>query len=306
MRQRNIQIIGAGSWGTALAVALSAKHRIELYTSNIEVAAKINSTRNSTKHRSITLNDNITAITEIQRNCDYLIIAIPSHLIMGFIEKHLDIIRSSGNLIIASKGMNPEKSELFSDSLARLSLDPCFLSGPNFAHEVANGLTSFSNIAGSLKQAKLISSELSTDNFILEPISDYISVQIAGCYKNILAIYSGYITSLGLGENYRAAICAKAFTELRSIFKDFGGVEESLYSYAAIGDIMLTCFSEHSRNFQMGVNLAKENNIYPAKYIEGITSCKSLYKMLEARGLKYEILSKTYELIRNFELGDYQ
>jgi glycerol-3-phosphate dehydrogenase (NAD(P)+) len=300
--QKNIQIIGAGSWGTALAIAFASRHNVIIHTRNEKKAQSINFDNISPDFADFSLPQNIIASTKIIHNQDFLVIAIPSLFVAEFVLNNLEAIKSQKNIIIASKGMNHSKPELFSDFFKSVSIEPIFISGANFASEISKSLPTYTNVASENYQKTLeISNELTSKNFVLSPISDYISLQVCGCYKNIIAIYSGYIIAKGLGENFRASICTKAIEELKNICIFLGGGIDAIYSYAGIGDIMLSCFSDKSRNFKLGMNIA--NSVYTNHNhsIEGVMSVKSLYKLLGNESKKFEILKEVYNIIQNYE-----
>jgi glycerol-3-phosphate dehydrogenase (NAD(P)+) len=294
-----IQVIGSGSWGTSLSIALSQKFDVVISSIDNEIVSSINSKNVSPIFPEIKLPANISSVIGIQPDFKYCILVIPSHFIPKFVIENLDTLKSQENLIIASKGMNHEKPELFSDFFESHSIEASFLSGPNFADEIARNLPAYANLAGKNYNKVLgLSNALSSNNFMLSPTDDYKSVQISGCYKNILAIYCGYIIGKGYGENYRAAICTKAIGELKNICVSLGTSSEAIYSYAGIGDIMLTCFSNKSRNFRMGDKLANSLPVNSEECIEGIMSTKSLYKLLGDDVNKFEIISEVHKLIK--------
>lgn len=292
MSNKKIQIIGAGTFGTALSQRFSKKFDVSLVCRNQKIIDEINLEHISSKFNNFKLNTSIKAIEKIESDADYTFICTRSIDVPSLVESNIQDFLELKNLIIACKGMEHEGIQLFSEYFNQLSIVSYFLSGPNFANEIIQGLPFASDLGGRNKDdlAK-IAKDLSCDGCFLNPTTDYLTLQISGCYKNALAIYSGYIIGRGLGENYRAQICTEAIKELHEISKLFGGDGSSLYSYSGIGDIMLSCFSTGSRNFMLGVNIGLGKKIEYNNSIEGILSAKSLLKLCLKKNYRPKILS---------------
>ncbi len=314
MIKKVILIVGAGSWGTALAVlANRVKHQVFLMVRNQEVADKLNSEHTIHYLANVTLDANIHAVYEYPDNIDLIIFAVPAEYLPDAFDKAVKRYGSDIDMIIATKGMMPE-GILFSDYfVSKYKISPIFLSGPTFAAEVAGGLPSACNIAAAMiSKANEIASYLEDENFKIQTTTDIISVQIAGCYKNIMAIYLGYISQMSAGENYKAKIFTESIAELVRICEKFGGRRETIYSYAGIGDMILTSYSILSRNFRFGAMLAqhKKNNISIKDSnigtIEGIFATKSLSKFCISFLNELEILPLVTSLIKNYESGNYE
>lgn len=304
MTSKKIQIIGAGSWGTAIAIALSSKHQIVICSNNLEDIDEINLNHKSSKFPLFKLSSNIIATSKISGEFDHTIIVVPSTRIEKVIVDHLELFQSIKHLVVASKGMNHRVPELFSSFFDRLNIIPLFLGGPNFAIEVASNKPASANLAcKNFELAREVAQDLTCEKLSFMPTNDYISAQISACYKNILAIYSGYIIQKGYGENYRAKICVDALLELEVICRHFGSKNPTLISYFGIGDIMLSCFSEQSRNFQFGKKIALGEKLDPSLQVEGIVATNSLHKLCKNNGLRAPILELVYNLLNGTTLS---
>lgn len=298
MTSKKIQIIGAGSWGTAIAIALSVKHKIVMCSNNLVDIDEINLNHKSSKFPLIKLSNNISATSKISGEFDYTIIVVPSNRLETVIADNLESFQSLKYLIVASKGMNHIVPELFSSFFDRFNIIPLFLGGPNFAIEVASNKPASANLAcKNFELAKEVAKDLACENLDFVPTDDYISAQISACYKNILAIYCGYIIQKGYGENYRAKICVDALLELKGICRHFGSANPTLISYFGIGDIMLSCFSEQSRNFLFGKKIALGEKLDSSLQVEGIVAANSLHKLCQNNGYSTPILEKVYKLL---------
>jgi len=271
----NILIVGEGSWGSALAVVARSNNH------NVITEART--------HK----NDSIAY--------DSIIFAVPSDALSNCVENRLQIAPKA-DIIIATKGMVHNEAELFSSYFKRkFNIEPIFLSGPNFAKEVANKLPASADIAcKNIEKAQKVCDYLSTEYFSLKSTDDIISVQLAGCYKNILAIYCGYLSALNMGDNMRAKICTEGIAELKVICQKLGGNAYTIDSYSGIGDIILSCFSDQSRNFRYGMQIAKSKN-ENLGCVEGIKAAKSLAKLCKNFYKELEILPKIVKLIENYE-----
>ncbi len=310
MKKKNILIIGAGAWGTALGVLANRQdHKVFLMVRNIDVCNQINTKHLNPRLENYTLDKNIIAVSEYPNNIDIIIFAVPSDYLLIAFDKAIKKYGTNPDMVIATKGMAHREGILLSDYFAdKYQISPIFLSGPTFAAEVASGLSSACNIAATtISKADEIASYLECENFKIKTTTDIVSIQIAGCYKNVIAIYFGYISKLGMGENYKARIFTESLTELMEICERMGGAKETIYSYACIGDLVLTSYSSLSRNFRFGAMLGEieKNNkgmeYYNDETIEGILAGKSLSLLCKSFLHELEILPKIVKLIESYE-----
>ncbi len=288
-----IQIIGAGLWGRALASVFAKNNIVELVTQNegkiIELTYQ--------KLYNVGMN-NIYIKKDFSINADYTIIAVITHAISGIIRDNLKYFQSQKNIIIASKGIDPESGEFFYDALARHGIEPLVLCGPNFASEISMGKKAASNIsAKDFEIAKKVSLDLTNEYMEITPIKDITTMQLCGCYKNILSIFCGYIIATGEGRNHRAKICTDGILELMDICMALGCDSRDVLSYGGIGDIMLSCFSDESRNFRFGASLATHEKLSENISVEGINSTRMLYNKCIKIGKKPQILNYVYKLL---------
>jgi glycerol-3-phosphate dehydrogenase (NAD(P)+) len=156
------------------------------------------------------------------------------------------------------------------------------LSGPNLALEIMEGKPTAAVAAGSLEAARVVQQQLMCPQFRVYTVDDEIGVEVAGFYKNIIAIAAGAVTELGLGENTRAVLITRALAEMGRLVDYFGGERSVLYGLAGIGDLIATCSSSKSRNFQVGTRLARgeslETILATMKQVaEGVQACEALH-----------------------------
>jgi len=237
-----IAVIGAGKWGTALKFSISKKSEC-LITSRHK--------------RDI---ENFVSLDEALK-CNYLVFAIPAQEINYWLEKNFTF--SGQKILVAAKGIEKKSGKFLNEIFAHYIPEEnlAFLSGPSFASEVMRSLPTA--IVINSKNEKL-SEDFSRffPDFIKTYISnDVIGAEICGAYKNVLAIASGICTGLNLGNNARASLMARGLIEMSRFGAHFGAKEETFLGLSGAGDLFLTASSELSRNFRVGLALARGEKI---------------------------------------------
>ncbi len=309
-----INILGAGTWGVTLGCLLQqndlnniitiwqrdllksntiSKNRLHPYLKNSKISEKINFTSN--------LDDlDFNALT---------IIAVPSSAISDVLSK---CPLRDGNYIIVSKGFDINTGLLPSDLLKssfNIGNDNiAVLSGPNHAEEIVIGKASAAVIASkNLDYSKELQNLFSSDVFRVYTSNDVIGVQIGAAIKNVIAIASGLCIGLELGDNTQAALVSRGMNEITSLDTIYKISARTLYGLSGLGDLIATCYSEHSRNRQLGVFLAKGYSLDESKdkigmVSEGINTCQILYKISNEYKLDMPICSEVYKIL--FDGGD--
>ena len=305
-----ITIIGAGAWGSAIASVLANNgHEVLLYCNENIFIDGINKNNISPRLPDIKLSKKITASKDFKNsifNADYLFFVVPSNVINLI----LDDIRKinpnfSKKIIIATKGIDEENLQLFSDifdqKLPKSSY--CFLSGPNFAIEVVNWAKTLTNIATNDQNlANEFKNLLENDYFKVTILDDIITSQIVGSMKNILAIGCGIISGLNLGENAKASFITLGILEIAKMIDHFGGNSTNLISAAGFGDLFLTCSSKKSRNFSLGLAIANGKNPKELlsdsdKTYEGAKSVKIFHKLAKRKKIDLPICNSIYDIL---------
>lgn len=305
-----ITIIGAGAWGSAIASVLANNgHDILLYCNEDIFIESINNHNITPRLPDIKLSPKIKASKDFKTSifdADYLFFVVPSNVVNLI----LDDIRKidpnfSKKIIICTKGIDEENLQLFSDifdkKLPKSSY--CFLSGPNFAVEVVKNANTITNIASNDHNlAQQFKHLLENDYFKVIILDDIITTQIAGSMKNILAIGCGMISGLKLGENAKAAFITEGILEIAKMIEYFGGNSKNLISAAGFGDLFLTCSSEKSRNFSLGLAIANGDNPIDllsdaSKTYEGAKSVKIFCKIARDQGIELALCNKIYNIL---------
>ncbi len=307
-KQNKFAVIGAGSWGTAIACLIArAQGQVLLYAIEQSAVDEINSKKTNSKYLDdIVLPSGIVATSDMKslKDCKYIVIATPSGAFEVVLKDLLKIVSHDTVLLIATKGMCQLPLQLFSERVEQECINSYgFLSGPNFAKEVAQGKFASVTIASKhLKITKMIVHLLATKDLDVSVSDDIITVQIAGMIKNIVAIKSGILMAQGHGDNARAWLVSKALEEIAAIAKDLGGCLESLSLPAVVGDLVLTSYSTTSRNTKFGYEFCKHNFAkdflvnYPS-LVEGANAARLLKQFLGKKITNYPIISSVAELV---------
>ena len=303
-----IGIIGAGAWGTAISNILAKKQKVILWAKEKNVCDNINNNQENKRFLpKIKLSKKINCTTEINDicDCDILFLVIPVQYLSSVLGKLKNSINTKTIFVCCSKGL--EMSSLKLPSQIVSSIFPknkiAIISGPNFATEIAKGLpaatvVSSKNEEVSKKIANLIKSPT------LRPYlsSDIIGSQIAGALKNIYAIASGIVVGKKYGENAVASIISRSFAEISTVAKSMNAKKSTLAGLSGMGDLFLTCSSKESRNFSLGIDLAKGktlNEIIQKKFsiAEGAFTVRALKKLADKEKLDLPINEAVYRVL---------
>lgn len=299
--QKNFMVIGGGSWGTALACLVArATNNVGLYVIENNAVNEINNKHQNTKYLGdLILPSGIKATSNIQDiiEADVIVLAIPSYAFESMLQQLKEAgLRKDTILLIATKGLCKNPSQLFSEKIEQ-ELDNiyAFISGPNFAKEVAEDkFTSVTISSNNLSVAKQIASILETDKLDVTISNDIITVQIASIVKNIVAIKSGIMQADGFGENAKAWLISKGLQEIAMISEKLGGKPETLCMPAVVGDLLLTCYSVTSRNTKFGYEFHQSNyskdflDNYPI-LVEGVASARLLTIFLKDHNIELDL-----------------
>jgi glycerol-3-phosphate dehydrogenase (NAD(P)+) len=261
---QRIGIIGAGAWGTALAlVARRAGRDVILQAHEPEVVASVNGRHENPLYLpGITLDSAIRATPDPVEatEADAVLLAVPAQFLRGVCTKVARAWPPGVPAVICAKGIEQDTSALMSEVVVEALSDVpvAVLSGPTFAIEVARELpTAVTLAAGDANLGKILSTSLGTPVFRTYWCEDVIGTQIGGAVKNVLAIACGIVEGRGLGDNARAALITRGLVEIVRLAIAKGGRLETLMGLSGIGDITLTCNAMQSRNFSLGVALGR-------------------------------------------------
>ena len=263
---RTVSVLGAGSWGTALAVHLGrVGHDVRLWASDRALVDDMARRRaNAVYLPDVTLPETVSvthALDEALRDCDLIVSAIPSHGCRAVIRAAAPSAAAGAVFVSATKGLEGDTYLRMSEVIAQEagpSHPVVVLSGPSFALEVARQLPTAVLAASSDAAAmELVQAEFRGPYFRLYGSDDVVGVEIGGAMKNVIAIAAGVVEGLGLGQNALAALITRGLAEVTRLACAAGGQRDTLAGLSGLGDLVLTCTGSLSRNRHVGVELAR-------------------------------------------------
>ena len=315
-----IGIIGAGSFGTTLAKLWSdAGHKVTLWAREEEVVKSINEVhRNCLFYPEVELNENVigtSELTECLTRRDALVLAVPSKFLRDFVPTLVKAWLSAKTperipLISIVKGILYDPTELVS-SLVKNALSQkakviwVQFSGPNISAEIIRGLPTASVLASEATDVvQWLQMELSAPTLRLYTSTDPIGVEVCGAVKNCLALACGMASGLELGMNARAVLITRGTLEIQRIVEIFGGNPQTAYGLSGLGDLVVTGFSENSRNFRAGKALAQgktlaEIEASTREVAEGVRTTKAIVDLIrgQADESQFPIIMEVYRVI---------
>ena len=305
-----IAVFGAGSWGTALAMQLARNGlQINLWGHREDhIEALIRDGENSTYLPGVKLGKNIrptASIHDCMQQAQIVLIATPSKAFRELVRSLKTHIGPETPVFWASKGFEIETGK-FLHQLAGEELPEHHygvISGPTFASEVAMGLPAAITCAGDDEAATAWFARLLHGNrFRCYTSSDVIGVELGGALKNILAIAVGVADGLGFGANTRAAIMTRGFSEVMRLGQSLGARQETLMGLAGLGDLILTCTDDQSRNRRFGLAIGQGKTIQEAETevgqtVEGLRAARAIYTMSTELCLDLPIMTQVYQVL---------
>jgi glycerol-3-phosphate dehydrogenase (NAD(P)+) len=267
---RNAAVLGAGSWGTALAGHLGgAGHAVALWARDAALAGQLQAQRvNATYLPDVELPANVAvtaSLADALEGARFVIVAVPSHGLRAIARAAAPALAPGTILVSATKGIEVESLERMSEVLAGETRGRCpvvVLSGPSFASEVARGLPT-ALVAASTDQdaVRAVQEEFRAPYFRLYGSDDIVGVELGAALKNIIAIGTGVAESLDLGHNATAALMTRGLAEITRLACAMGGRRETLAGLSGLGDLVLTCTGSLSRNRQLGIELGRGRSL---------------------------------------------
>lgn len=309
-----LTIIGAGSWGSALARIISDNgYQTLMYDVNQDVVDEINNFHtNKSKLPVGELNENVSATTDLSKAIafgDLIILVVPTAVIRSILKDINEVIFSPKIFVNASKGIEPDTFKRVSEIVYE-EINPKFiegfvaLSGPSHAEEVIlQMLTLVTSTSTNLEHAKIVQRIFSNQQYFrVYTLTDLVGVEICASLKNIIAVASGIIAGLGYGDNTRAALITRGLVEMKRIAVFLGAEEMTIFGLAGLGDLVVTCTSTHSRNFQAGYKIGSGKDLEQAlsemtMVVEGARSAIAAHQIIKKHGIYAPIIESVYDII---------
>jgi glycerol-3-phosphate dehydrogenase (NAD(P)+) len=310
---KRVSIIGAGNWGTALAVvAARADHAVRIWSRNAAVVDSINREHVNSRYLTGTIMpDNIRATADILEALDgaeLVILAAPSHATRELLSTMAETLRPAMIVVSATKGVEIETGKRISEIVSEMTVDgPALrfvcLSGPSFAMEVAeNHPTAIVAASEDAEAARIVQEAFSFQNLRVYTNQDVIGTELGGSVKNVMAIAAGMVAGLGFGSNSVAALITRGLAEMTRLALSEGGKIETLMGLAGLGDLVLTCNGSLSRNRFVGEELGKgrpldEIEAGMSEVAEGVKTTRAVKHLAERKGIEMPITNEVHAVL---------
>jgi len=312
-RHSYIAVVGAGSWGTALAVLLARNGvPVRLWGNDVEHLRLLSARRQNPVHlpgiefpEGLEISEDLA---EMAAGTDAFLVVVPSHAFESVARELSAACADRSNLLVSwgTKGFDPAGDRLLSDVVAEHFGDRAngaVISGPSFAREVALGLpTALTVAAGRDDVADEVAQWLRNERVRVYTNDDLAGVQLGGAVKNVIALAAGISDGLGFGANARAALITRGLAELMRFGVAFGGRRETFMGLAGLGDLVLTCTDDQSRNRRVGLGLGRGESLTAVlarigQEAEGVNTVRVLRRMAERVRVEMPITEQVYKVI---------
>jgi len=308
-----VAVLGAGAWGTALANLLARKgNPVMLWSWEESVADAIRTRRENTTYLpGVVLDDRITASTDLAAavvGAPWIVSVSPAQHVREVISRASVAIRADAGVISASKGLELGSLETMAGVLSEaLPAGPAsrlaFLSGPSFAAEVAQELATAVTVASrDPATAGAVQRLFQTPRFRVYTTDDVVGVELGGALKNVIALAAGMAVGLGLGHNARAALITRGLAEIARLASSLGANPLTLSGLAGMGDLILTCTGELSRNRHVGVELGRGRPLHDIlaemKHVaEGIDTTRAAHALAARERIQMPIVAEVHSVL---------
>jgi glycerol-3-phosphate dehydrogenase (NAD(P)+) len=306
-----ITVLGAGSWGTALAKLLGdAGHDVALWMRSADQARDMAEKHENVKYLpGAKLAENVRCTADLETalaGAKMIVSVVPSHTVRDTLSRAAKWISPETVVVTASKGIEVDSGATMAEVLAAVlpkGTPITVLSGPSFAKETARGLPTAVVVAShDANAARVVQEAFATDRFRVYTADDVVGVEIGGALKNVIAIAAGCCDGLGLGHNTRAALITRGLAEIARLAEKMGGEPLTLAGLAGMGDLVLTCTGDLSRNRSVGVELGKGRKLSDilagmSQVAEGVRTTKSARELGHKQGVEMPITEQIYKVL---------
>lgn len=309
-----ITVIGAGSWGTALARIVSDNsYDVMIYDINEETVQEINQYHTNVKKLpNGTLNEKVIATNDLNHALhfgDIILLVVPTKVLRSVLQEIKKYLDQPKLFVNASKGIEPNTfkrvSEIVYEEIdSKLIEGFVALTGPSHAEEVmVQMLTVITAASTNIKHSRIIQKIFSNQTYFrVYALHDLIGAELGGSLKNIIALASGILVGLGYGDNAKAALVTRGLIEMQKLAVALGAKKKTLYGLTGVGDLVVTCFSEHSRNFQAGKKIGSGKDLEKTlsemtMVVEGARSCEAAYFAAQKYHIDTPIINAVYDII---------
>lgn len=305
----DICVLGSGGWGTAIALLLNNNgHNVTLWSYSAKECEELKRNKeNKPFLPSVAISEDISFTSDISccKDKDLVVMATPSHGVRGVARMAKPYIADGQIVLNISKGIEEETYRTMSQIIAE-ELPMCrvaVLSGPSHAEEVARKVPTTNVVACSDKEtAVFIQDIFMSPNFRVYTNDDILGVELGGSIKNVIALCCGILDGMGFGDNTKAALMTRALREMTRLGLAMGAKAETFSGLSGMGDLIVTCTSEHSRNRRAGILIGKGKSAQEAQkevnmVVEGIRTCKAAKELADRLGVEMPIVSEAYDVL---------
>jgi len=304
-------VLGAGSWGTALAMLLAGNgHAVTLWAHRESAAEAMRRDRSNERYLpGIPFPETLQVTADLAAaidNVDVILIVVPSHAFRETVRQLAPQRKPHQKVAWGTKGLEPATRKLL-HQVVREELGEdvpiAVISGPTFAREVARQLPGAVTVASKDADFALqLARALHNDHFRAYTGDDIIGVEIGGAVKNVMAIATGTADGMGFGANARAALIARGLAEMQRLGRAMGAREETFTGLTGLGDLVLTCTDDQSRNRRLGLAIGQGKSIDETvkaigQVVEGINTCKEVHELAKAKGVDMPITEQVYLIV---------
>ena len=311
MNNLSVSVIGAGSWGTALAILLAKNGiTVTLWGRGEDAMQSMADRRENSRYLpGIPIPDLITPTADFDRatsGASNILLVVPSHSFPSILQRLAHNRSEEMTLVWGSKGLAPGSGLLLSELVQSMLGDrvtPAVISGPSFAAEIAKGLPAALTVgAKQLDVAEDVAGWFRNERVRIYPSDDLAGVQLGGAIKNIMAIATGISDGLRLGANSRAALITRGLAEMNRLALALGGRMETIMGLTGVGDLILTCTDDQSRNRRVGLGLGRGQTLRQVldsigQEAEGVDATRELFKVSERIGVEMPITAVVYQVL---------
>lgn len=304
-------VIGAGAWGTALAIAIARNgHEVLLWGRDAEQVADMQRTHTNERYLpGLKFPDTLNVTTDFEQAikvAKHVLISVPSIAFSDILEKMKPLIAEGTPVSWATKGLTPETGCFLYDTVATIlggSHPLAVISGPSFAAEVAKDLPTAITVASRDELlSQNIASAMHRPTLRVYTSQDVLGVQIGGTVKNVLAISAGIADGLGFGANARAALITRGMAEILRLAASLGAQTETMFGLSGIGDLILTCTDDQSRNRQLGLAIGRGLSVEQAiaevgKTVEGMYAAREVMILAQQAGVEMPIVEQVCKIL---------
>lgn len=306
----NVGVIGAGSWGTALALLLNKNgHSVTVWSISEEEINMLSAEReHKSKLPGVKIPDDMTFTTNMEeavRGKDVLVLAVPSKFTRGTARNMKDYVAEGQIIVDVAKGIEEDTLMTLSQQIEQEvpQADVAVLSGPSHAEEVGRGLPTTVVIGAKTEKTAVYLQEMFMNEvFRVYTSPDMLGMELGGSLKNVIALAAGIADGMGYGDNTKAALITRGIAEIARLGVKMGGAIESFTGLTGIGDLIVTCASVHSRNRKAGYLMGQGKSMEEAMeevqmVVEGVYSAKAAEKLGKKYGVDLPIINKINEVL---------